>query len=406
MKRATIVTVGSELTNGLRIDTNTAEIARALTVRGFDVVGAISVADDASILGEVIRSALAHSELVITTGGLGPTHDDITREAAKRALGAELVVDPRIIELLRPLMPRHANPVAAEQMLVQAQVIVGSRVIDFTTGTAPGQVITGERSTLVILPGPPSEMRPMLSDALSPWPPVRAAHREIGVVGMSESDVQIVAQEALRGRDGVGFTILAKPGDVRVLLMDDGCGLKMLTEASEAVADRVGEAVYTREGRLLAEVVIGEASKMKRTIAVAESCTGGMVCGSLTSVPGASEVFRGGVVAYDNQVKVSALGVAEQLIGEFGAVSPECARAMARGAAIGLGADLAVAVTGVAGPGGGTDDKPVGTVWFAVWNHDTVEVHQRLFGSSTREGVRARATSTALDLLRRAVRRR
>lgn len=404
MKRATIVTVGSELTTGLRIDTNTAEIARELTVRGFDVVGAISVSDDVGILGEVIRAALVSSELVVTTGGLGPTHDDITREAAKLALGTELTTDPRIVELLRPLMPRHANPVAAQQMLVQAQVIIGARVIDFTTGTAPGQVITGERSTLVILPGPPSEMRPMLSDALSPWPPERAPHREIGVVGMSESDVQVAAQEVLRGRGGVGFTILAKPGDVRALLMDDGCGADALADASEAVADRIGDAVYTREGRSLAEEVIGEASRMRRTIAVAESCTGGMVCGSLTSIPGASEVFRGGIVAYDNQVKISVLGVAEEFIEVFGAVSPECAAAMARGAARGLGADLAVAVTGVAGPTGGTDDKPVGTVWFAVANHDGIEVHQRLFSGSTREAVRERATATALNLLRRAVR--
>ncbi len=401
VRRAAIITVGSELTNGLRIDTNTAEIARALVTRGFFVDQAVSVADDINALSSVISLLLSTCELVITTGGLGPTHDDITREAASRALEVELEVDPRILELLGPLAARYADPVAAQQVMVQAEVIPGARVIDFTTGTAPGLVVQTSSATLIMLPGPPSEMRPMLRDALEPWPETRATPHELCVVGLGESEVQIAAQRVLRDRMGVGFTILAKPGDVRVLLMDEGCGHTGLAEAADAVAGEVGDAVYSRDGRPLSEVVLTAANDAGIFLATAESCTGGLVCGALTEVPGSSAVVRGGIIAYDNQVKIDELGVPQELITKFGAVSEQCACAMAAGAAIRLKADIVVAVTGIAGPGGGTEDKPVGTVWFAVADGDVVVGHERRFLRSSRESVRARATSTALDLLRR-----
>ncbi|PKQ17317.1 MAG: competence/damage-inducible protein A [Actinobacteria bacterium HGW-Actinobacteria-7] len=406
MTTAAIVTVGSELTTGLRLDTNTAEIARALAPRGCSVIEAISIADDVNVLAATLRRLCASCELVITTGGLGPTHDDVTRQAAADALGLELVRDERLVALLEPFVSRHRDPEAGRQLLVQAEVFKNARVIDPTTGTAPGLVVPTSAGRLVLLPGPPSEMRPMLREVVEELPRTAAEHHELAVTGMSESDVQVTAQRALGNYEGVGFTILAKPGDVRVLLLDDGGGAAVLAEAATAVTAVLGDAVYSADGRSLAQVVVVEAVDRGVRLATAESCTGGLVSAALTAVPGSSEAVCGGVVAYDNQVKIDLLGVGEATLGLHGAVSEQAACEMAQGARSRLGADIAVSITGVAGPGGGTDDKPVGLVWFAVANSRGVVAMRRLFPATGREAIRERATSVALDLLRRAVQAR
>lgn len=404
MRSAALVTVGSELTEGLRVDTNTAVIARALAPRGYRVTEAVSVPDDVGLLAAQLSRLCAVHPLVITTGGLGPTHDDVTREAAARALGLSLVRDERLVELLQSAVRRHSDREAGAQVLVQADVLEGARVIDATTGTAPGLVVATDTGELVLLPGPPSEMRPMLQDVIDRLPRVWADHHELGVVGMSESDVQVQASRALAGFDAVGFTVLAKPGDVRVLLLDHGCGAGVLEEAAGAVSVLLGDAVYSTTGASLQSVVIERAIAGGARIAVAESCTGGMVAASLTEVAGSSAAFRGGLVAYDNDVKARVLGVDSGLLQTYGAVSEQCARAMAQRARGLFGADVAVAVTGIAGPGGGSPGKPVGTVWFALSDPVGIEAQMRSFPPTGRDHVRARACSVALDLLRRAVR--
>jgi len=403
LSTAAIVTIGSELTQGLRIDTNTSEIARALTPRGFDVHETVSVGDDVTLLTMQIARLVRAHRLVITTGGLGPTHDDITRSAAAAALNLELEVDDRLVAWLKPVMARHKDPEAAAQVLVQAEVLHGARVIDASTGTAPGLVVDTPAGALALLPGPPSEMRPMLSEVLSAYPLVYAPPRELGVVGLTESDAQMSVQRALGLREGIGFTILARPGDVRVLLTDQGAGAAELDSAVADVAKALDERCYSDRGHSLAQTIIEEAARRGLTIGLAESCTGGMVAAALTDTAGASSVLMGSAVTYSNEAKTRLLGVAPALIAEFGAVSEQCVAAMAEGALRAFGADIAVSVSGIAGPDGGSAEKPVGTVWFGIRGPGGDSVIHRCFPGGSREAVRLRATSFALDLLRRQV---
>ena len=400
---AAIVTVGTELVEGLRVDTNTSEIARTIAPYGFAVVEAVSVGDSVDILtGTLARLTAAHA-LVITTGGLGPTHDDITREAAAAATGLPLASDQTLVALLRQWQARHSNAAAREQILVQAEILAGAEVIAPTTGTAPGQVVATAAGRLVLLPGPPSEMRPMLAQVLDKFEPIRATPIEIGVTGMSESDAQILAQQALSGIAAVDLTVLARPGDVKVLLLDAGGGATALQAARVSVSRALGDRCYASDGSSLAQVVVREASTHGVTLGTAESCTGGGVAREITEIAGASTCFTGGVVAYADAAKTSLLGVSPATLETHGAVSEEAAREMARGARERLGADVTVSVTGIAGPGGGTDHKPVGLVWFAVATARGVTASERRFPPGSREAIRLRATAHALDLLRRCI---
>ena len=399
---AAIVTVGTELVRGLAVDTNTSEIARALAAVGIDVREAVSVADDADSLVAHLRRCAASYDLVVVTGGLGPTHDDVTREAAAAALGIGMCRDRRIESGLAAVAARHSDPRAAEQVFVQADVLDGARVLDAVLGTAPGQVVPTARGELVLLPGPPREMRPLLEAYLSDRASGPAAPAVLRCAGVSESDLQMAAQDVLGGRSDIELTVLAAPGDVRVVLFDRGAGSTELAAVSASIAERIGESCYSTDGRSLAQVVLDRAHGARITIATAESCTGGLVGGALTEVPGSSAVYVGGAVTYSDEVKTSLLGVDPALLRTFGAVSDAVAMAMASGARDVTGADLAVSVTGIAGPEGGTSEKPLGTVWFGVADAQGIRAEMRRFGGD-RHFVRERSVMTALDLLRRAL---
>lgn len=400
---AAIVTVGSELVEGLRVDTNTAEIARALGSSGFRVVEAVSVGDRHAELVDVFRRLVASHEMVICTGGLGPTHDDITRDAAAEALCVVLQRDERIAAMLNPAVAGHTDPEATRRMLVQADVLPGSEVIDPTTGSAPGLIVPTPKGSLVLLPGPPKEMRPMLATLAERYRAGRANPADLGVHGMTESDAQLIAQSALEGHDGISLTVLAKPGDVRVILVDEGAGASGIATAAADVAEALGEACYSTDGSTLAQALVRASTDKGITFALAESCTGGLIAGEVTAVPGASEAFAGGVVSYSNQAKEDLLGVPKGTIERFGAVSSETAVAMAEGARQRFGTTVAASVTGIAGPGGGTADKPVGLVWFGFSGpHGSYAIEKR-FRSSGRDVIRQRSVATVLNLLWREV---
>ncbi|HSQ21586.1 MAG TPA: CinA family nicotinamide mononucleotide deamidase-related protein [Coriobacteriia bacterium] len=396
---AAVVCVGTELVSGLRTDTNGPEVARALTNAGYAVGETRMLADDRKAIAAALASLVVEHDLVIVTGGLGPTHDDVTREAAAEALARALVRDAALEVSLRRAAERHGHARARESILRQADVIEGARVLRATVGTAPGLVVDTERATLVLLPGPPAEMRPMLAELLDQ----RArgtTPRVLRTAGATESDIQMLVQDALADTPGVALTVLASPGLVDVVLFDSGGGPEGLEPAVKAVTRALGDRIYGDGATTLAETVLALARQRGRTLAVAESCTGGLVAAALTDIAGSSDVFLGGAVAYANDAKGTLLGVAHDLITRYGAVSDETARAMAAGVRERLHADIAVAVTGVAGPGGGTPEKPVGTVWFAVAAAEgTTATVRHLFGD--RAGVRTRATVHALDLLRR-----
>lgn len=399
-RTAAIVTIGTELVRGLAVDTNTSEIAHALLGAGIDVTETVSVADDMALLTAVLRRSVASCDLVMVTGGLGPTHDDITREAAAAALGVSQHRDPGLVEGLRASAARHSDPRAAENVFRQADVLDGSVVLPAVRGTAPGLVVPTARGSLVLLPGPPREMRPLLEGLIAEWGIATAPPRVLRCTGLSESDVQMAAQDVLEADPGVELTVLAQPGDVRVVLFDRGAGGPRLDALASAIASRIGDACYSTDGSSLAEVVLARACAAGVTLATAESCTGGLVGGALTAVPGSSASFLGGVVSYADDVKVTLLAVDPALIEACGAVSDAVARAMALGACDMIGADYAVSVTGVAGPDGGSAEKPTGTVWFGVAGPDGVDAQMRRFPGD-RETVRTRAVATALDLLRR-----
>ena len=399
--RAAIITIGSELTEGLRIDSNTATIARAISGLGFKVTEAVSVGDDVALLAQVIRRLTSVCELVVATGGLGPTHDDVTREASALALCIDLHQDPEIAEWLAGTALRQADAASREAVLSQAQVLAGAKVLAPCTGTAPGQIVPTPEGSLVLLPGPPREMSEMLERALAGYTRIGAGPRDLGVTGMSESDVQHAAQRALAGRDDITLTVLAKPGDVRVLLIDAGAGQLVLDEMAAAVASELGPACYTTVGETLAEATVAMLSQKSMTLSTAESCTGGLVSAALTDVPGVSEVFLGGVVSYANSVKGETLKIPAGLLAQYGAVSEQTAVAMAEGVRTLMDSDIAVSVTGVAGPGGGTPEKPVGMVWFALSHASGTEAFEARFHGGSRDSIRARATAKALDAVRR-----
>jgi nicotinamide-nucleotide amidase len=396
---AAIVTVGTELVRGLSVDTNTAEIAHALRRGGIDVLEAVTVGDDEGLLALLLRRCAEEYDVVVVTGGLGPTHDDITRAAASSALGLPLVRDECLIETLRGAASRQTDHRAVQQAYLQADVLKGARVLPAVKGTAPGQVIRTARASLVLLPGPPREMRPMLDALSAEWGSGHAEPAMLRCHGLSESDIQMVAQDVLAGREDIEFTVLARPGDVRAVLFDRGAGASSVETAAAAIADRLGESCYSRDGSSLAEVVLRLARAGRFRLATAESCTGGMLGAAITDVSGSSESYAGGVVAYADTAKSALLAVDPRALAEEGAVSGSVAAAMAAGARDALAADLAVSVTGVAGPGGGTTDKPVGTVWFGIATRDGVRTDLRHFPGD-RDVVRTRAVAAALDLLR------
>jgi nicotinamide-nucleotide amidase len=403
---AAVVTVGSEIVEGLRLDTNTREIAFALSSRGYHVRETVSVGDDIDVLGDLFEALLASCEVVVATGGLGPTHDDITREAASRALRLPLEERAELLDRLERLARRHRTASARDNVMRQAQILRGATVLEPTSGTAPGQVARAHgTAALVLLPGPPHEMRPMLEQALALLPATgRAPARQLSCAGITESDAQLLVQPILENHHGVGLTLLATPGLVSVVLLDDGAGPDAVHAATLACAAVLGPACYSTQGETLAEVVVRTATQKGIALATAESCTGGLVAAALTSVPGSSAVYLGGVTSYADSAKRGLLGVSDDTLESAGAVSAKTAEEMAGGVRVRLGANLSVAVTGIAGPSGGTADKPVGLVWFAVSSGAGTRSERRnLFGD--RDGVRARATVTALDLLRREIER-
>lgn len=398
---AAIITVGSELVLGLRLDTNTRDIGRALAGAGYTVVEALSVGDDVDVLANAIARLTRERDLVVVTGGLGPTHDDITREAASRAFDLALVRDETLAAFLEPLRDRHSTDGAAEQVMTQALVLSGATAIPPNSGTAPGQIVPTAAGKLLLLPGPPHEMQPMLDGFLGSLDTV-AKPITLRCAGITESDTQLAAQEALRTFEGVSLTVLAKPSLVDIVLIDAGIGESDLSSAAEAVAAALRPHIYARGETTLAEAVLALARESGLTVSVAESCTGGLLAAALTDIAGASDVFAGGIVTYANEAKTSLLGVSESTLTDHGAVSTQTAEEMASGAANLFDSDLAIAITGIAGPGGGSAERPAGTVCFAMVHQDATSSECRhLFGD--RGGVRSRAVAYALQMLRQAL---
>ena len=403
--RATVLVTGSELVRGSRRDANGPFLAEELTRLGLEPARITIVGDDPGRLEQEIREALA-GDLLVTSGGLGPTHDDRTVELVARAAGLEATVDEELareIEAIsRAIAERFRRPYAEFEAGVRKQAMVpaGGRVIGIA-GTAPGLVVETSGAVIVVLPGPPPELKRIWRRALEDEAVQRLVslarapeRRVLRTYGVSESAVAQALTEAGGEPAGVQATICAHDGEIWTELFGPGEGL------ASTLREALGRAVFAEDDRPIEELVLGLAREQGLTLGAAESCTGGLVAARLTSVPGASDVFRGGLVSYANDVKLAPLGVPEETLATYGAVSAETAAAMADGARKSLGADVAVSVTGVAGPGGGTPEKPVGLVYVHA-SGPGAEVARELNLPGDREAVRRRATAAALHLLRK-----
>jgi nicotinamide-nucleotide amidase len=408
--RGVVLVTGSELVRGERTDRNGPFLAGELLRLGLEPARIEIVGDDPAELEAALRSGL-EADLCAVSGGLGPTHDDRTVELLARATGRELRVDrgleAEIEEISREVAERLHRPYAdfVEGVRKQATLPAGALVVGIA-GTAPALVLEAGRCVFVVLPGPPPELRRLWPRALE-TEPARAVlararvpeRRVLRFYGASESTVARALAEAGGEGDALAATVCARDFEIHVDLVADGDDALAVDRLAEVLRARLGEHLFSEDERAVEELVLARCRELGVTLATAESCTGGLVAARLTSVPGSSDVFRGAVVSYADDVKRRELEVPAELLARHGAVSPEVAEAMAAGARRRLGADVAVAVTGVAGPGGGTPEKPVGLVYVHAEGPDGSRA-RKLDLPGDRDAVRGRATVAALHLVR------
>ncbi len=409
--RAAIVVTGSELVRGEREDRNGPFLAAEAVRLGLDPERILIVGDRPEDLERALRTGL-DADLCLVSGGLGPTHDDRTVELIARVAGRELVLDEelerRIEAVSRTIAERLGRPYSDFTTGVRKQATLPAGALSLgLAGTAPGSVLDTGRCVVVSLPGPPPELRRLWLRALASEPVrrvlERAPEREHLVLrffGTPESQVAQALADAGGDGDGVEATICARELEIHVdLFVDPGAEERGASVASQ-LRERLGRYLFTEDERSVSEIVLAACRERGLTLATAESCTGGLVAARLTAVPGASDVFVGGVVAYANDVKESGLGVPVDVLDRHGAVSAEAAAAMAHGARARLGVDVAVSVTGIAGPDGGSPEKPVGLVFLHAAGPDG-DLARRMDVPGDRELVRGRATAAALHLVRR-----
>jgi nicotinamide-nucleotide amidase len=412
--RACILAIGSEMLTPFRVDTNSLFITERLNAIGYDVRLKAVVGDDVDELAEVLRTAGGWADLIVITGGLGPTEDDVTRDVVARVYDMPLDVDEAIVDRIRDRFARRGMTMPDINRR-QAMVPRGAVVLENPNGTAPGLWIERGRAAIVLLPGPPREMKPMLEsvvrDRLAPRSGTAGLFRRVlKITGRAESDVDAQAQPTYAKWTSnpvpISTTILAVLGQIELHLTAQAAS----PDAAHAALDVavlemqqvLGPSVYSTDGRSL-EGVVGDLLRQHAlTIAVAESCTGGLLASRLTDVPGSSDYVERGVVCYSNRSKTELVGVPAALIAEHGAVSEPVARAMAEGIRSRAETNIGVGITGIAGPGGGTPEKPVGTVSVAVIVDDETRVRTFQFIGG-RDMVKFQAAQAALNMTRLAV---
>jgi competence/damage-inducible protein CinA-like protein len=410
--RGFIVVTGSELVRGERRDLNGPFLANELLRHGVEPARISIVGDKEEELAEALAQALGAADLCVVSGGLGPTHDDRTVELVAQAAGIGLVLDEDLHEeiggISRAFAARLGRPYVDFEPGVrkQATIPAGAGSLGLA-GTAPGLVLEHGNAVVVVLPGPPAELQRLWQKALEAEPVRRVLARaqppelrQLRFFGASESTVAKALAEAGGDGDGVEATICARDFEIHVHLVVEPGAEARADELTQGLVTPLERYLFSRDERPIEALVLDLCRSRGLTLGTAESCTGGMVAERLTSVPGSSDVFVGAVVAYADEVKASGLGVPQEILERHGAVSAETAAAMAAGARERLGADLAVAVTGIAGPGGGSDEKPVGLVFLHAEGPDGSRSADFVFPGD-RDSIRRRAAVTALHQLRR-----
>lgn len=408
IESAEIVSIGTELLIGQTLNTNAYYLAQQLTLIGINSYFQSVVGDNAARLEQTIRTAVSRSDLVITSGGLGPTADDITMSLAAKVANKALVFHSeskkRIVEYFAS-----SGRVPSENNWKQVMLPEESDILPNNNGTAPGAVMTfdyqDQTKTIVCLPGPPDELKLMFQESLKPWLDDRVKfkfkHRYLHLIGIGESSAELKIKDIIAKQDNPTIAPYASPGEVCFRLTQrvnkEETEQDLLTPLVEEISERLGKYIYEDGSRSLPQIIHEILGERKETIGFAESCTAGMLSDGFGAIPGVSQVFNGSIVSYNNQIKENVLMVDSQILRKHGAVSEECARAMAKGAAKVLEADLTIAVTGIAGPTGGTTNKPVGTVYIAVYYKNKIKVKRYNFRGD-RQKIRTIATLRAFHM--------
>jgi len=407
MKKASIVSIGNELLSGQTIDTNIGYLSRELLSIGVPVVSSYTVGDEIAAIVRALRLAGGDADIILVTGGLGPTDDDVTRQAFAEFLGAELEIRRELLEEIQEFFTRRGLEMP-EINRIQAYIPAGAKALANKLGTAPGIMAEANGKVFVAMPGVPSEMKQMFAESVLPGMRQLASAqavvvRKVRCCGAGESAIaEMLGDLMQRGRNPL-INSTPESGIITLHIIataeSKSAAEQMAEEDERLLRKLLGTLVYGTGEQSLAEVVGAELTRRGKSIAVAESCTGGLTAKLLTDASGASNYFMQGWVTYSNDAKTSLLGVPKGLIDRCGAVSEEVARAMAQGARDNAGSDYAIGITGIAGPTGGTEQKPVGLVYICIDSGDESEV-SRCQLSGTRESIRLRAAQTALNLLR------
>jgi nicotinamide-nucleotide amidase len=405
--KAEIIAVGSELLTPDRLDTNSLFLTEELNKIGIEVVRKTVVGDNRDLLGEAFRDALNRVPLIISSGGLGPTEDDLTRETVAELLGRKLRRNDDILRYIEGRF-RALGREMPEVNVRQAMVPEGAEILENSRGTAPGLWLEDSEHSIVLLPGPPRELKPLFREQVLPRLERRASgvrmfHREIRVTGLGESHVEQRIMGIYKRFPEVNTTVLAAPGETQVHLRiwtdDAEHAKKSLDEIVKGFEIALSDRIFSQDGSSLDEVIAAELTMHNATISAAESCTGGLLAQRLTSIAGSSSYFLGGVVCYSNELKTAWAGVPVELIQAKGAVSAEVAVALAEGIRRRVGSTFGVGITGIAGPGGGSEEKPVGTVHIALAHAGGVKERSVRFPGD-RESIRWQASQVALDMVR------
>jgi len=409
MSNAEIIAVGSEMLTPDRLDTNSLFLTGELNNLGVEVIAKHVVGDDRERLASAVRRAVSASQFVVVSGGLGPTEDDVTRDAVCRALDRRQIFNAEINSGIEERF-RKMHRAMPEINRRQAMVIEGAHILTNDRGTAPGQWIDEGGSVIMILPGPPHELKSMFTRQCLPRlvrivPPLVIRTLVLRVAGMSESDLDQTISPIYKHYENPVTTVLAHNGDIQVHLRarcsTEGQAMALLAEVGGQIDTALGDRIYSRNGDPLEAVVGKKLTDLRATLAVAESATGGGLAERISSVPGSSGYFLGGFITYTKRMKTDLLGVPEDLLKQFGAVSRESAEAMAVGARHRTGATWAVSITGNAGPTTDGDEAPVGTVYIGLAGPRDTTVAHRVWPASDRARVRAFAGQMALDMLNR-----
>jgi nicotinamide-nucleotide amidase len=405
--KAEIIAVGSEMLTPDRLDTNSLFLTEELNAIGIEVIRKTIVGDNREVLSETFREAMGRVPLIIASGGLGPTEDDLTRETLADVLGRKLLRDDAILRSIQERFRALGREMPSVNVR-QAMVPEGAEVLPNPRGSAPGLWFEDGGRMIALLPGPPRELKPLFRDEILPRlqrrvTGVRMHRREIRVAGLGESAVEERILPIYGRYPEVNTTILAAPGEVQIhlrLWTDDAANAKkVLDEMVRGFEIALTDRIYSEDGRSLEEVVAHELTLNNATISAAESCTGGLLAQRLTSLAGSSAYFLGGVVCYSNERKTAWADVPPEMILSKGAVSAEVAVALAEGIRRRVGSTLGVGITGVAGPGGGSEEKPVGTVHIAIAHSGGIKERGARFPGD-RESIRWQASQIALDMIR------